>query len=487
MSKYQVTKELRGEILSLHNGGAEAHKIKKEIMKITGCKKTRAAEIYHEVIGEVEDDIFDFELESEAPANKPYFNKMTNKYVVFVKPLGRNIVVSEARHKQILEMYSDWDGEPRTLNEICRSINWPRPVLMAYLKSFNIGHDSLPVTEEELAEHDDEELLSRLRELRKFNLYQKLEKEGWDGIKADALKWRRFEYKKFNPFAEAIEKWSPPENKNTYIPPIKISRETMLVVLSDIHLGMWVPSDTTFRDSETNSDLIYDRLMVLAGRIVQDAKDLNISNIKILFLGDIINSANTQGTTNKGTILENDAKGGQLVEFALSTLASFLQTMLDASLRVSCVGMTGNHDGALGEALLLAIKSYFRKEIPNFEVTYKFIDKMRINNSLVLFSHGSHHTIKAKVPSGNKTKGYAQSLFLDAQKTYPECTSRYLFCADLHHFQSLETNDYEYFLVPSIAGSSNFSDALNLHSRPRQNAFIFDNQGIKMIRNYYFD
>ncbi len=486
-----VTQNIIDQTVSRFEVGESPASIKKWISEQTGFKKTKSNEIYNEIIKSAtkeESDIFDFEIENQDKADKPFFNTETRKYVVFIKSLGRNIVVSEEKHKKILQMYSDWDGEAKTLNEVCRNIQWPRAVLVEYLKKFEIGHDSLPITNEDLDSTEDEELLSRLRELRKFNLYQRLEREGWDEVKRDAHKWRGFVNGQLDPFRDAIKGWKPPVRKN-FLGEVKSKGlNTLCCVLSDVHFGGFTKPNLTFRKISLSSDIIATRITNLADRIVFDAKTQNLQGLAVLMIGDILNSANSEGTTNRGTMVEGDLKGAELFKFALDKMVLFFDKLLSLKLPVDIYGLTGNHDAALGSGLLYALEAYYKDEhLMRFNVSDRYIDYTTINNSLVCFTHGSHWSIKTKTPPASRAKLYGQSLFLQAQREFPNCHSRYLITADKHHQSILEHNDFQYILVPSLVGGDSYSDALNLNSRACQQTFLFDETGIKSINNYYFE
>ena len=484
----KITPELIEKVSRLIEAGHSPAAIKLVIQEETGYKKTKSNEIYNEIIKGVsfDSDIFDFDLEEQDAANKPYFNKTSAKYIVYISALGRNIVVSEERHKRIVELYSDWDGEGATLNEVCRAIQWPRPVLTQYLKAFGITKDTLPITENELEKFDDEELTSRLHELRKFSLYQRFEKEDWTATRSDAQKWRAFQYKKVNPFQEVLNNWSPPthtilEKSN------KIGDKTLLIGCCDWHLGAFADKDETFRGLDLNTNKTAQRIIEYSERVVQDIKKEEVSQIVVLFAGDLLHSCgNKAGSTVKGTPLESDNKGSKMFKLALDVLTIFLDNISSLGINVHCLSANGNHEGELNASLMLCMEKLYKNSNVTFDISNKFINHTVINNSIVCYTHGAAAEIKAKLPRANKAQSYVQSLFLEAQKDYPKCNSRYLFCADLHHQATQEYNDFLYILMPSITGGDGYSDTLNLNSRACQQTFLFDSEGIKSTNNYYF-
>ena len=165
MSSIKSIQNLSKSVVELYKKGTPPHIVKKYISEKTGWKKTKSSEIYKDIIVKcVGPEISSQESweENIETLEKPYFNKETRQYIVFLKSIGRNIVVNEDKHKSILQMYSAWDGEDKSITEICRNVQWPRPVLTEYLKKFAITHDSLPITDEDVDSYQDEELVGRL-------------------------------------------------------------------------------------------------------------------------------------------------------------------------------------------------------------------------------------------------------------------------------------------------------------------------------------
>lgn len=484
MEKYP---ELTEKVLKLIGQGTPPAKVKAIISEATGFKKTKSNEIYNEILRKslLDNDIFDFNLEVEG-GEKPYFNAELNKYIVYISSLGRNIVVSEETHKRILELYSEWDGEGATLNEVCRAISWPRVVLTQYLKAFGITKDTLPITDRELEKFDDEELVARLNELRKFSLYQKFEKEDWSVTRTDAQKWRKFVHHQINPFKDIIENWKPNNLAADFTPNI-VGDQTLLITCCDWHLGAFSDEDTTFRHLNLSTNKIARRILEYAERIVKDAEHLPIKEIVVFWGGDILHSAGSNGCTSKGTLLESDNKGGKLFKIALDVTALFLQKLLELKKPIRNISINGNHDSALNAGLLYALEALFKNDNITFSISNRFIESTIINNSIICYSHGAHPDLKTKLPKGGRIQNYAQSLFLAAQKTNPKCVSRYLFTCDLHHQHIQEYNDFMYVLLPSITGGDGYSDALNLNSRACQQTFLFDKEGVKTVTNYYFE
>lgn len=497
-NKNNITDSLVKKVRVLYDRNTPPHIIKKLISSETGWKKTKSSEVYKSLVKNFVVSTVDttshsgeFWQENIETLEKPYFNKDTNQYVVFLNSIGRNIVVSEEKHRSILLMYSSWNGEEKSINEICRTVQWPRPVLTEYLKRFGITHDSLPVTDEDLITQSDDEVIGRLKELRKFSIHQKYEKESWDSIRNDASKWREFSYKNLNPFVNFIHKWQPPKYEPYVVknPNIK-GGYSYVVIVSDAHFGSFANGKHLVRGKQQSTEYTKKCISQYGAQVASDIKNLNlnIDSIVIVMLGDIINSANPFGATTKGTPLRNDILNEELFETAFNSLSEFVLNISKLAPKTTVYSYPGNHAGVSDNVLCFALGKYFsaQKNI-SFNPCSAFVGHFVEKNTFFLCSHGSNNAYKAKAPKGVKLENYIQSLIINSQKQYPNIASRVAVFADLHHLEMKESNDFYYLLAPSMVRGDDFADALSLNSKPAQISLLIDDVGIKAIFNHYFD
>jgi hypothetical protein len=497
-----VTQSLASEVLTLHKRGTAPHLIKKFISKKTGWKRTKSAEIYNDIVSGVSvafaapavEDAKDphFWEENIETLEKPYFNTENKQYVVFLNAIGRNMVVSEEKHRSILQMYSNWDGDERTIGQICRNVQWPRPVLIEYLKKFNLTHDSLPVTDEELTTQSDDELLGRLKELRKFSLHQKFEKESWDNIRADAAKWRAFEYKQYGPFLDFLEKYEPKPIKPL---PCKYDGRggdrTMLIGLSDVHYGSHVHPRYIYNDKHSKDGgwSIEHTKEAVDNYFLQIKEEVGSRKYKfekaiLCSLGDIIHGIN--GFTEKGQKLETFPLGQEQYDGAFDSLTHFIARTLEVFNKCEVHSVAGNHS-LLDTILFKALAAYFRTDD---RVTFNIYDSQhamfKVYNTLFVMEHGASPYFKAKLPSTKTArKSYIQDLFLSHPEKLVGAKTKVFLSADQHHFEACEMGDIEQYMFSTLVGADKYADHNGWKNNPRQNCLVVDKDGVKEILNFY--
>lgn len=501
MSK-PITQNLASEVLTLYKRGTAPHIIKKLISKKTGWKRTKSAEIYKDIIEGVvfaapaaPEDAKDpmFWEENLETLEKPYFNSDTKQYVVFINAIGRPIVVPEEKHKSILQMYSGWDGDERTITQICRNIQWPKPVLLEYLKKFNLTHDSLPLTDEDLTTSSDEELLGRLKELRKFSLHQKFEKESWDTIRADAAKWRSFEYKQYGPFLEFLSNYEPKPIKSL---PSKYDgtggEKTMLIGLSDVHYGAYVHPRYIYnkKGSKDGGWSIDHTKSAVDNYFLQIRDEVNSRKYKfdkavLCSLGDIIHGIN--GYTEKGQKLEAFPLGQEQFDAAFDSLIHFVNRTLEVFNKCEVHSVAGNHS-LLDTILFKAISAYFRTDD---RISFNIYDSQhamfRIYDTLFVMEHGASPYYKSKLPSGGRRKSYIQDLFLNQPDKLIGAKRKVFLSADQHHFEANEIGGIEQYMFSTLVGVDKYADHNNWSNNPRQNCLVVDKDGVKEILSFYLN
>lgn len=497
--KHKIDSGLVNDVLEMHSRGTPAHIVKKFISKKTGWKKTKSGEVYKDIC---------FATPSESPVikhasvafweenietlEKPYFNKDSHQYVVFLRSIGRNIVVSEEKHKSILRMYSSWDGDESSITEICRSVQWPRPVLTEYLKRFGITHDSLPVTDEDLVNESDDEVVARLKELRKFSIHQRFEKESWDSIRSDASKWRAYSYKQYDPLVKflqdfrpsSVPKIAPPKNNKKGEP------RAFLIGLNDIHWGLNTNGKEIFYkkggDGNWSIDKTNQAIDFYFQQIDQEVSSRNYPFEKVIIcsLGDLLHTFN--GHTEKGTKIDGFPIGTEQYDQAFNSLIRFITRCLEIFPKCEIHSVSGNHS-LLDSIMFRAIKAYFRTDerltINVYDTRYC---TFKCYKTLFVAEHGASAFYKSKTPkSGEPLKAYIQSLFLADPKLLIDTDSKVFLSGDIHTFKAEELGDIERYVFGTFSFYDKYADHCNWTNRPRQNCLIVDKSGVREIINIY--
>jgi hypothetical protein len=421
-------------------------------------------------------------------SDRYYYNKENDCYIIYIKHLAKNIVISGETHRGMLSAYSGEDQ--RSVEEICTSFNVPQAIFNEYKSVFGWTRDSMPISAEEIEVNSVEDSVSALLERKKFEIAQKFNKESWTKTQEQANKWREFEAKIYDPFVNYLNKWQPPKYTPYKAAAFRRSNKSLMVCLSDVHYGNYANKKYMFRDKQQGTQYVVDAIDQYANKIIQDVSDqrLNIETLVIASLGDILHSSNPQGMTTKGTQLRFDMLNEEMFDTAFDSLSKFIYKLSQIAPKTKVYATPGNHFGVGDNLLFKALSIYFRQQKNiQFEITYSHALSFRERNMFCIMTHGAHNTIKTKLGAGNKLKMQAQSMIIHSQENMKGIKERIFLTADLHHQKVEEFNDFKYILVPSIVRGDEYSDALGLHSRPCQQTFLIDDNGIKSINNYYFD
>jgi len=491
--EYKISQSLISEVNMLLGKGVAPSSIKKVIAKKIGCKKTKSNQLFNEIVnGEVAQDTQQESWsDSITSSDAPYLNKDTGQYIVFIKAIGRNVVVPKDQHTAILKMYSNWDGEERSISEICRVIKWPRPVLTEYLNKFGIKHDSLPITDEEFQEKSEDQIVSDLLEAKKFSVYQNFEKKSWNKTIEDAKKWRDFEYKNYEPFLRFLENFEP-----TPITPIKSKYDNtggdkvFLVGLSDIHFGGHVDGRYIYNKNINNGDWsISDTCKAVEAYSEQIYQTVSSRKYKfdkavICILGDLIHS--TTGFTEKGTEIEAYPLGEKQYDDALESMILFISKMIEIFNKCDVYAVSGNHS-LLDNLLVRSLAIYFRNDSRvKFEVTDARFLSFKVYDTVFLTEHGASAYYKSKVPRGGKPlEAYIQQLFLAKPELLIGSNSRVFLMGDIHTFKAEELGYMERYVFGTLSGNDKYADHNNWTNRPRQNCLVVGKNGVEEILNFY--
>src|SRR3990167_278990 len=203
-----------------------------------------------------------------AEANYVY-NQEKDQYVTFVPGLTKPVVTSGDTHRAMKRAYSDWDGQPATINAMCREFKIPRAVLEKYKRVHGWTHDADPFTNEDMMARSAEELVSDALEQRRYSMNRKFEVEKWKETQQEADKWRRFEATIITPLLAAMVGGAPKVAAERIALPQ--SKEVFALVVSpqDFHYGAygWVDEVGESYTREEERRRLLESTSALAGRL----------------------------------------------------------------------------------------------------------------------------------------------------------------------------------------------------------------------------
>ena len=328
-----------------------------------------------------------------AEASKPNdyeYNAATQTYVFRVAGIARNIVLSTDRVDSILADYSNVTGKPATINQVARTHDLPRPVVIGILRALGKTHDSLPFTEERLGTASENELRDEARQLRQLDVYRKIEQDKWREYKRDAEKWRAFREHTLEP----LKRWFA-ERAPTYAPPkirIRKPREpfTLVVGLTDEH---WGKRGVGGYGRETQRTLYLELIERLIGRVELLGRPAKI----IIPIGsDGLHIDTSGGTTTQGTPQDVD---GSPLEIA-SSWVEYKVEQIDALTQLAPVElwpMQGNHDRFASALMTEAVRAWFsqRQDVQVYGTIVDPVIGQLYGETLLCVHHGDKLRVKA--------------------------------------------------------------------------------------------
>ncbi len=423
-----------------------------------------------------------------------YFNKQTQKYVVFLKSKGGYIEVDKAQHDQMYNSYCRYaTGKAVEINEICLIHQMPRDYFVEYKTIMGWTHNDLPVTKEDLDTKTDVEIAGDLQMKRKFAIKQSMEKTEWKDSQADAMRWRKFVVGQIDPFKNFLDMFNPkpiePMFANSCVKATKPVKNEFLLGVSDIHFGGKASADELYSGEEFNADVVEKVVDDYARKIKADVDEraYTFKQAVVCFIGDLLHTLT--GKTVKGTLLESDVLREEQFELAFNCLNRFIQRMLEIFGKLEIHAVKGNHAGTGDYILLHSLKSYYRNE-PNvtFNLYKARTATFRIGPVAVMLDHGAAAEVESSIPkAGAARESTVQSLFMEKPEVLIGAKQKILIQGDKHHYEQQECKGFEFFMFSSPVTGDHYADQLGLHSRPRQNCLIVGEDGVKEALHYYFD
>lgn len=399
-----------------------------------------------EPVEEPEADIHEFLHDT------PYiYNEQDDTYVTFIPGLPKPLVLSGDVHREIIRAYSNFDGNPATVNEIARSVRLPRQWVTKYLKIHEITHDREPFTPEEIMARSDDELIADALQLRRAALYKKLEQAKWADIRQDAKKWREVEDHLLRALKEGMG-----DRKVIEVPQLDLpeAQEPFIGIigLSDFHWGKYADGGETGGDY--NRKIAKKRLFSATEKVMSLVTRLGRPEKLILPIGsDFLHVDNQNGTTTSGTPQDMDGSPAEMLVTACQLMEEWIRGLQQIA-PVELVLMSGNHDRMLGLALLLYLEAVFRTDeniICELDRTPRVYRKYGKN--LIGFVHGD---------GVKKTSEMAGLMAHEAADYWSHCPHRTVYTGHLHHEKTETDTSYRVTRrqLPSLSGTDRWH-ALN--------------------------
>jgi hypothetical protein len=374
------------------------------------------------------------------------YNEGTDTYITFLRSSPKPVVIPGAKHRELVRAYSNWNGDPSTLNEICRAFTFPRPWLIEYLRVHGITHDKEPFSNEEVLERDTSVLVEEALQMKRQSLFREFEKAKWADTQAAANKWYDVEQNILVPLTEHIKEFAP-----AYRPPLlktaKADRPYALVMeAADFHYGMGAWRDET--GSSYTREQARDLLLYHTQNLANDARRYGRPDFIYVPVGnDFFHVDTPEATTTRGTRQDTDGSVNRIFKEGCELQVENIDALRQIG-EVRILPARGNHDFMLSYALLMYLQAWYRDAS---DVSVDFWPGTRCyqeyGQNLMMFTHGDE--VKPQAYSG---------LFLsEARQACGRTRNRMVFTGHLHHEVTREINGITQYQLPTLAASDRWS------------------------------
>jgi hypothetical protein len=491
-----MDKKLIEKCIAAYENGSSRMEVAKIIMNDMGLKisaaKVRAKTIwdnhfeeeYVPVVSRESEEEFKSEEEdsSSSPkdlefSDKYIYNKDSGKYIFLLESkIGKNLVLSEDKVKSIIKSYSNFKGDQSSINEIAIKFDIPRKFVIEILKSLEITHDSLPVTNEDLSEKESDSLVEEILQEKRFALYQKLEKKDWIETKKQAEKWREFESGTLNPLQNYLEEldFKPlPKITPDYVNAFD-DEDTIVIGVTDLQIGAWANEDLLYFGEGWNTEKAVQAVDDYARRVIAKAKKNGITKAVLVFGGDIFHGLNAE--TAKLTPLKCDTLHYDQFDATVKAVTGLIQRCAENFEFVDSKIIKGNHEGHSFYPLFRLVESIFQNsDHLSFDICKKEFMHFRVKNSLFILHHGASGEYRFKVPSdakGRKELVHRVLRIAEREGKYKGIQRVFFVQGDIHHFQCIDYGQFTFYVFGALPTGDEYADALALESTPTQNALV---------------
>jgi hypothetical protein len=416
-----------------------------------------------------------------------YYNKDSDAYVIFLTSAttSKPFIFPGETIRAIRKKYSNWDGAPSTINEVCRDLKIPRSSFVELKTKLFMTHDSEPFTIEEMLDRNEDELVEEALQQKRFNIYTKFKQKEWAEIQNDAQKWRDFETGILQPWNNVISDPIPyePPNIITNIPKNEERNKALVIPLADSHFGAGYDSNQSMYNNNFDLDEAVYRLDLIGNKILEKTCNIPLKEIYIMELGDSLEAEPTHKTRG-GTSRPLNNTPEEIWRTTINSHTDFMIKMMSLGADIKRYNVPGNHF-PLGD---YQIETYLEGrfgEYDNVEINPN--DKKGFSVLVGDTQFVGHHGKKLS-PVSNQfptKKELSASVIVTSwfKRDYKKAKHTEVLVGHTHHKNLFECAQFNLWVCPSIMGADTYSDELVLHSKPGIMFFVVDYEnGIEDVK-----
>lgn len=441
-----------------------------------------------DTVTSVDNSLYEYTESISLNTEKVHYNAENQTYVVYCPSAKGNVILSKSTVDSMFDAYSNFDGTPATINEVCRSFGIPRRVFIDIKTAFGWTHDSIPITGETMSAKTEDELVEDLIQKKLFSIEQRYKREKWKQIENKAKKWDNFKLGVIDPFESFLSTWKPKKLPKLNVPKRQLNGDKVFIMTcSDWHIGAYADGRKLSKQDEWDTWKAIGAIDTYAQQIATNVEPIiqQYSHCEILFMGDLHHGFN--GKTAKGTELITDILAEDQYEIVLGVIVNTIQRMLDIFGKVIVRSVRGNHDGFDYYPVIRAAEIWFRN-CP--EVTFNIYQGrtavFRVKDVLFLMDHGESDTIHASVPKGViQREAHISRILLAKPELLQNVKQKIFLQGHLHTYEQKEYAGFEFVTVGALPKGDKYADDMNFGGRPRQNCLVVDSTGLRSVEHYY--
>ena len=373
-----------------------------------------------------------------------FYARESDTYITWLSRSNQPLRVPGETHRSMKAAYSNWDGDPASVNRICRDFSIPRAWFTEYKSIHGWTHDSEPFSDEELVERSEADLVADALQQRRRSVTKKFEKKRWKHVRDSAEKWMRFEIEVLEQLKASIAAHAPEYSVPRLRLPRSDRRFAVITSATDFHWGMhaWDAETGEAYNRKIAEQRLHDTTADLFSRLPGQPEEL------ILAVGsDWFHVDGDVHATTRGTPQDTDTGSPAEIMITGCELARDHVNLLRQVAPVKIVLMAGNHDRANALGLLLYLAAWFRDDsdvtvISNFKPRVYLV----YGETLMGFHHGD----------GTPVPKLGACMASEAREDWGKTKYHIFFGGHLHHEVVREVGGIKHFQMPSLAGTDRY-------------------------------
>ncbi len=314
---------------------------------------------------------------------------------------------------------------------------------------------------------DTTEVDVQKRELERAKIQFRDERNAWQRQNyADARIEQKLDY-----LEQVIKETGRRKFNPNYSYPVSVTNETMVVCLSDLHIGaeynsMW---------GKYNSDIAERRLAEYCSEVKSIGKRHNVNNVVVLGIGDLISNSIHKSiqVTNRETVIEQIILASEYISEFIGELCK--------EFSVRFVNVSGNHsridkkdDALKDERLDKLIGWYVDKSLSHLD-NFEYIENKDTSLGEVDVCGQKYWVVHGDYDPFNK-QGLANLVLAMGYKPSG------VFCGHMHSAAMDDISDIKFIRSGSFGGSGDdYTIEKRLTGKPSQTVAICNHEGIECI------